>query len=133
MHDPKWNPNPEAVVRAFFAELGRGGGLISAVETYMADDCRWENTGLPSADSKQQILAMMQGFIDGYQLHALVIDVIALAVGGDVVLTERVDHMDTADGTRLLSFPLAGTLTVRDGLITRWSDYFDPRPLLPGA
>lgn len=127
------NQNPESVVRAFFAELGQGGGLISAVQTYMADDCRWENSGLPSAGNKQQILAMMQGFIDGYQLHALVIDVVALAVAGDVVLTERVDHMDTADGTRLLSFPLAGTLTVRNGLIVRWSDYFDPRPLLPAG
>ncbi|MDB5970320.1 MAG: hypothetical protein JWQ90_2770 [Hydrocarboniphaga sp.] len=125
--------NPEAVVRAFFAELGKGGALISAVQRYMADDCRWDNSGLPSADCKQAILAMMQGFIDSYQLHALVVDVLALGVGGDVVLTERVDHMDTADGTRLLSFPLAGTLTVRDGLIVRWSDYFDPRPLLPAG
>ncbi|WP_428311854.1 limonene-1,2-epoxide hydrolase family protein [Hydrocarboniphaga sp.] len=127
------NQNPESVVRAFFAELGQAGGLISAVQTYMADDCRWENSGLPSAGNKQQILAMMQGFIDGYRLHALVIDVVAVAVAGDVVLTERVDHMDTADGTRLLSFPLAGTLTVRNGLIVRWSDYFDPRPLLPAS
>lgn len=125
--------NPEVVVRAFFNELGRGGGLISAVENYCADECKWENTGLPTAENKAAMLQMMQGFIDGYQVHALVIDVIALGVGGETVLTERVDHMDTADGKRLLSFPLAGTLTVRGGKIVRWSDYFDPRPLLPAG
>ncbi|MGQ0620377.1 MAG: limonene-1,2-epoxide hydrolase family protein [Panacagrimonas sp.] len=127
------NQNPEAVVRAFFAELSRGGGLISAVETYCADDCKWENTGLPTAPNKAVMLQMMRGFIEGYQLHALVIDVVALGVSGETVLTERVDHMDTADGRRLLSFPLAGTFTVRGGKIVRWSDYFDPRPLLPPA
>ncbi len=126
--------SPEAVVRAFFKELGRGnGGLISAVEQYTADDCIWENTGLPSAPDKAGMLAMMQGFIDGYALDKLIVDLVGLGVSGDMVLTERVDHMDTADGTRLLSFPLAGTLTVKNGKITRWSDYFDPRPLLPPA
>ena len=127
------NQHPEVVVRAFFAELGRGGGLITAIERYMADEARWENAGLPTAASKAEILTMMQGFIAGYALDALVIDIVGLAVSGDMVLTERIDHMDTADGTRLLSFPLAGTLTVRNGLIVRWSDYFDPRPLLPPA
>lgn len=125
--------NPEAVVRAFFKELSRGGGLISAIEQYVADDCKWENSGLPTAENKAAMLQMMRGFIDGYQIHALKIDLVALAVDGETVLTERVDHMDTADGRRLLSFPLAGTLTVRGGKIVRWSDYFDPRPLLPAA
>ncbi|MGQ0697289.1 MAG: limonene-1,2-epoxide hydrolase family protein [Panacagrimonas sp.] len=125
------NPNPETVVRAFFAELGSGSGLISAIEAWCADDCRWENSGLPSAANKAEMIAMMQGFIDGFQIAAITVDLVAIGSGGDVVLTERVDHMDTADGRRLLSFPLAGTLTVRGGKIVRWSDYFDPRPLLP--
>ncbi len=123
--------NPEAVVRAFFAEMGRGGGLMSAVDQYCADDCKWENTGLPTAPDKATMKAMMQAFIDGYALHALVVDVVTLAVSGDTVLTERVDHMDKADGTRMMSFPLAGMFAVRGGKIVRWSDYFDPRPLLP--
>ncbi len=128
------NQNPETVVRAFFAQLGSGkGGLISACETYMADDCVWDNSGLPSANGKAAILGMMRSFMDGYALDALKVDLVTIAVSGDVVLTERVDHMDTADGTRLLSFPLAGALTVRNGKIVRWSDYFDPRPLLPAS
>lgn len=74
---------------------------------------------------------MMQAFIDGHALHALVVDVVTIAVSDDTVLTERVDHMDMADRTRMMSFPLAGMLTVKAGKIVRWSDYFDPRPLLP--
>lgn len=122
---------PEAVVRAFFAELGAGGSLIQAVQHHVADDCRWENSGLPTAANKAEMLQMMDGFIKGYRLHALVIDVHALAVSGANVLTERTDHMDDPEGRRLMSFPLAGILQVRGGKIVRWSDYFDPRPLLP--
>lgn len=125
------NFDPEAVVRGFFAELGKGGRLMEAVEQYAADDCVWENSGLPSAPDKAAMLQMMRGFIDAYALHALVIDVHALAVSGNAVLTERTDHMDDSQGTRMLSFPLAGVLRVRDGKIVRWTDYFDPRPLLP--
>ena len=57
--------NPEAVVRAFFAEMGRGGGLISAIDQYCADHCKWENTGLPTAPDKATMKAMMQASIDG--------------------------------------------------------------------
>lgn len=111
--------------------VGAGGSLIQAVQHHVADDCRWENSGLPTAANKAEMLQMMDGFIKGYRLHALVIDVHALAVSGANVLTERTDHMDDPEGRRLMSFPLAGILQVRGGKIVRWSDYFDPRPLLP--
>lgn len=122
--------DPEAVVRAFFESLS-SGQMLEAIETWCTDDCRWENSGLPSAESKAAMLQMMKTFIEGFSMSALVIDVHELAVCGDTVLTERTDHMDGPGGKRLLSFPLAGVLRIRDGRIHRWTDYFDPRPLLP--
>ncbi len=124
--------DPESVVRAFFAQLSCGQ-MLEAIEQYMTPDCIWENTGLPTAPNREVITQMMKAFIDGYAMTALVIDVQTLAVTGDAVLTERIDHMDGAGGKRMLSFPLAGVLRVRDGRIYKWSDYFDPRPLLPPA
>jgi limonene-1,2-epoxide hydrolase len=123
--------DPESVVRQFFDELGKPGQILAACEAHLADDCVWENTGLPTAAGKSTIMAMMGQFVNGYGMDRLVVDLRAIAVSGNAVLTERVDHMDDKDGQRMLSFPLAGTLEVRNGKITRWSDYFDPRPLLP--
>lgn len=123
--------SPEAVVRGFFAEMGRKGCLVSSVQNWCADDCRWENTGLPTAENKTAMLAMMQGFIDGYGLDHIAVEFPSIAVNGDKVLTERVDHLNKADGSTVASLPLAGVLTVRDGKVVRWSDYFDPRPFLP--
>ena len=125
------NQSPEAVVRGFFAEMGRKGSLISAVQNWCADECRWENSGLPTAENKKAMLAMMQGFIDGYQLDHIVIDLPSFAVSGDTVLTERVDHLNKADGQTVVSAALAGVLVVKNGKVVRWSDYFDPRPFLP--
>jgi limonene-1,2-epoxide hydrolase len=123
----------EKVVRGFFERTGEGGKIIAALEEFTTEDFVWENSGLPSAHSRAEAIGMMQQFIDGFNMHALVVDILHLSAHGNSVLTERVDHMDTADGTRLLSFPLAGVLDVVDGRITSWRDYFDPRPLLPPA
>ena len=45
------------------------------------------------------------------------------AAAGDVVLTERIDHIGTGD-TRF-PVPVMGAFEVRDGKIARWRDYFD--------
>ena len=46
-----------------------------------------------------------------------------MAAAGDVVLTERIDHIGSGD----VSFPVPvmGVFEVRDGKIARWRDYFD--------
>lgn len=122
--------DPETVVRAFFARL-TSGKMLEAIEEYTTEDCIWENSGLPTAPDRAAMLQMMKAFIDSVQMQALVVDLHALAVSGDAVLTERTDHMDAAGGKRVMSFPLAGVLRVRNGKIYKWSDYFDPRPILP--
>lgn len=123
--------NPESVVREFFSIMGRKASLLKAIEACCAEACRWENTGLPTAPDRKGMLAMMQGFIDGYQLDHMRVDFVVVAVNGDTVLTERIDHLNRADGSTVASLALAGALQVKDGKIVRWTDYFDPRPFLP--
>jgi limonene-1,2-epoxide hydrolase len=50
-------------------------------------------------------------------------DVRHAAANGEVVLTERVDHM-TIGGARI-ALSLMGVFRVRGGLICEWRDYFD--------
>ncbi len=124
--------NAEQIVQAFLGEMGTRKGLISSIENHCADRCSWSNTGLPTADNKAAMIATMQSFIDGFQLDRMVVEFVAIAANGNTVLTERIDHLERADGSKILSLPVSGTLEIADGKVVRWSDYFDPRPFLPG-
>ncbi|WP_082973474.1 limonene-1,2-epoxide hydrolase family protein [Mycobacterium sp. E2327] len=56
---------------------------------------------------------------------AYAFDIVNLASEGSVVLTERLDSIQTPDG-RKPAIPVMGTFVVDDdGRITRWIDYFD--------
>lgn len=123
----------ESVVRAFFDDCAKPGNLIAALQDHFADDAIWENSGLPTATGLEEVKGFMQQFIDGFGLAALVVEWRGCAVDGDLVLTERIDHLDKADGERIMSLAVCGTLTVKDGRIVAWRDYFDPKPFLPPA
>ena len=123
--------DPLTTVRAFFDLAGSGGNLMAALDQYCGDDLVWENTGLPTATGIDEARAFMTGFIDGYGLDAMVVEVKAIAVAGDSVLTERIDHLNAKDGSTIAALPVSGTFVVRDGKIRAWRDYFDPRPFLP--
>ena len=121
----------ESVVRAFFDDCAKPGNLIAALEAHCGPNLVWANTGLPTANGLEEAKGAMQQFIDGFGMQALVVELLACASSGDDVVTERLDHIEGADGQRVMSLPVAGTLVVQGGKIVAWRDYFDPRPLLP--
>lgn len=47
----------------------------------------------------------------------------SIAINGDVLVLERVDHITTPLG--LHSLPVVGVIELRDGLIQAWREYFD--------
>jgi limonene-1,2-epoxide hydrolase len=46
-----------------------------------------------------------------------------IAVNGDALILERVDHVTTPEG--LHSLPVVGVIELRNGLIQAWREYFD--------
>lgn len=52
-------------------------------------------------------------------------EIVNIAVSGNVVLSERVDTFIHSSGATIV-LPVMGTLTIEDGQITVWRDYFDP-------
>ena len=46
-----------------------------------------------------------------------------IAMSGDVLILERVDHVTTTQG--LHSLPVVGVIELRNGLIQSWREYFD--------
>lgn len=51
-------------------------------------------------------------------------EIVHLAAVGNVVLNERIDNFRHTNGFTL-TVPVMGTLTIEDGAITVWRDYFD--------
>lgn len=101
-------------------------GLAAAVEKYCADDCRWENTGMPTIEGKEQMLGMLGG-MGTLGIASMKVDVRHIAQTEDgAVLTERQDDIYRPDGSLLLSLMIMGIFEVRDGKITAWRDYFNP-------
>jgi len=68
------------------------------------------------------IRAIFQAFLDAFAEAKL--DVVTLAAEPGLVLAERVDYFTMNDGTRVV-LPVTGVFVVKDGKITRFSDYFD--------
>jgi len=96
---------------------------VQAVRPYLADTVVYQNAGMPAASGIEAVVANVAGqfamFPDSYEYKT--INVVA---GGDVVMNERLDMIKGPDG-RVHGLPVMGTFVVRDGKITRWTDYWD--------
>ena len=62
-------------------------------------------------------------------IHSIEFEIRNLATTGDVVILERVDHVQTAHGTHAL--PVVGVLQLRDGRVREWREYFDQAQAAP--
>lgn len=117
----------EAVIRRFFESWG-DGTMLAAFDTYIADDARWLNSGLPECKGKQACLDLANRFAAPFPTIA--VDILNLAVNGDVVLAERLDRLRPADGSPGIDVEVVGSFHLVDGKIDYWYDYFDPRPFV---
>ncbi len=99
-----------------------------ALRPFVADDAVYQNVGMPATVGLEGILANLAGqfsmFPDSYEYR-----MVNQAAAGDVVFTERLDMIKGPDGT-VHGVPVMGAFVVRDGKITRWTDYWDTS--LPG-
>jgi limonene-1,2-epoxide hydrolase len=113
--------NPEEVVRA---ELESWSTLdAEQVMAYFAPDATWlPGFGIPTSSGYDEIRQAVEGFLKS--LTWIDNEILNLAVTGNVVLTERVDHM-IFDGNKL-DMPGMGAFEVTGDKITAWRDYFAP-------
>ena len=115
---------PEQVVRGFF-DMWDTDGFVPAFEKYMHPDALWQNTGFPDAQGRAAYMALLRQYNDFSGMPRARVEIRNLAVNGNAVLTERVDHLYNDDRSRTHSAVIMGTLVVEDGLIRRYADYFD--------
>ena len=114
--------NPVDVVREFCALMERRDA--DALRPLLADNAVYQNVGMPAFAGVDAIVenlgAQFSMFPDAYAF-----EIVNIANNGSVVLTERLDYIQTPDGAKP-AIPVMGTFVVGDdGKITRWTDYFD--------
>ena|SRR5271156_4266281 len=117
--------SPIEVVRRFL--IAWETGFTPAFLRWFHPDGVWQNTGFPDAVGKPAALALLDQYLATFAMAYGRAEIISIAVDSNKVLTERIDHL-WSDAGATHSAKIMGTFEVRDGLIARYSDYFDPTP-----
>lgn len=112
---------PLDVAKTFFDHWNHG--RINEAVAMLAEDVVYDNVPLPDIRGRKAVEEFHRGFGVG-RTYTLDWKVILLAAVGDVVLNERLDIFRHVSGKEIV-LPVMGTLTVVDGFITVWRDYFD--------
>lgn len=96
---------------------------VDQIMVHFAPDATWlPGFGFPTSVGADEIRQAVEGFVGG--MTRCDIEILHLAVIGNVVLTERIDRL-VIDG-RALDAPGMGTFEVTGDKITAWRDYFAP-------
>lgn len=94
----------------------------TAVGSFFSEDAVYHNGPMEPVKGRAAIEATFAQFMRvGGQVD---VDMIHMMAEGQIVMTERVDHLTRADGTTA-SLPMMGLIEVHDGLVVAWRDYFD--------
>jgi len=110
----------ETLVRDFCTAFSRQD--VEELLAFFTEDAVYHNIPLPAAEGKEAIRATLSQFLNPSGTAQF--DILALAVSGNKVLTERVDHLTIGD--KKVSIPVMGTFEVtEDGKLSAWRDYFD--------
>ena len=93
---------------------------FDAVAEFFADDVVYHNIPMKKIEGKENARA----FIEAMRAERIEWTTYHIAAAGQVVLTERLDEFDLADGKKI-SLPVMGTFEIEEGKIKAWRDYFD--------
>lgn len=108
-----------------FLKAWETDGFVPAFERYLDPQALWQNTGFPDCKGREAYMNLLHYYQQFSQMPFARVEMKNLAVAGNVVLTERIDHLYNQDRNRRHSAHIMGTFVVENGLIQRYSDYFD--------
>ena len=95
---------------------------LDVICSAFADDAVYHNVPVAPIEGIAGIRAIFKAFLEAFAEAKL--DIVTLAAEPGLVLAERVDYFTMNDGRKVV-LPVNGVFEVRDGKITRFSDYFD--------
>lgn len=121
----------QQLVEAFWEALYRRD--FDAVAGFFGPESTYTDVATPPDDlavGPDQVVARLKlgiSKLEGYD-HSTVL----MISEGPVVVTEHVEHWRWHSGEEI-SFPFTSVHVVSDGLISRWTDYWDLQTLLSAA
>ena len=96
---------------------------VEALRPLLADDVVYQNTGMEATSGTEAVLENLAGqfaiFPDSYEYRT-----VNAVSEGDIVMNERIDIVKGPDG-KVHGLPVMGTFVVREGRISRCTDYWD--------
>lgn len=119
--------DPIAKVSQFLALWEPGVEAIEkAIDNWFRPDTKWENVGLAVTTGPEEAKAFLRGFREQLPMAGIRIETLNISSAGNIVLTERIDHLLAEDGTVLVPLRLMGVFELDgDGKVQAWRDYFD--------
>jgi limonene-1,2-epoxide hydrolase len=125
---------PVAIVSGFFDAWSEGRiSVLQSIRDFFTEDAVWENVGIAFTVGPDEAITFFSEALDTVQCDHMDVEMLHIAAAGNVVLTERIDRFVDFDGRTTESVRVMGILEIRDGRISAWRDYFDPRPFLAMA
>lgn len=117
--------SPTETVIAFLSRWDTPGGLAQAIRDFFTPDAVWENVGMSKTAGPEEAIGVLAGFGEDPENLIMRVDTLAIAVVGQKVLTERIDHIVRPDGQSIMAIPLMGIFEIKGDKIGAWRDYFD--------
>jgi limonene-1,2-epoxide hydrolase len=123
-------------VRTFFAQWEIDfDSLCASFSTIMSPDCVLIQAGIPDVRGPEQVMALLRAGRENHDISTIRVDVLRLVATEVCVVSERIDHLLTADNRLIVFVPVAGIMDFDGGTIVAWREYFDSKLMdgLPGA
>jgi limonene-1,2-epoxide hydrolase len=89
--------------------------------SFFTEDAVYHNIPTPPMVGLAAIRKAFDGFMKGWE--GAKFEMVNIAANGNVVLTERIDHISMQG--KKVSLPVAGVFEVEGEKIKAWRDYFD--------
>ena len=118
-HEPQ---DPVRIAATFFEHWNHN--RIDAALAMLSARVLYDNVPFPDIVGRDEVAKFHRGFGIGTDF-LLDWKVTHIAAASNVVLNERIDVFRHKDGG-VITLPVMGTITVENGEITVWRDYFDP-------
>lgn len=115
------------LVKAFFERWGKNAeDLIASFKDFIDHDCIWKQSGVPDCAGPEEAAALMEAARQWSGVETIKVDLLNLVAEGDIVISERVDIVKRADGSVISELPVVGVMEIKNGKVSRWSEYFNP-------
>jgi limonene-1,2-epoxide hydrolase len=119
-------PTPIETVTAFCAAFSKDHGK-SAVRQWFTPETVWVNEGISVTTGIDEAIAALEAVEKSVGIKDAYFDMLAIAVDGNRVLTERLDRFKRADGSEIGAAMVMGIFEVEGDHIVAWRDYYDVR------